>query len=79
MTVRFKFAEPVNRSVVEIDPIQGAIETTNTDATIDYKINMDSTIPDVILNIDDQVFEADDIDELISFLETVRDRLRKIN
>ena len=40
MTVCFKFAEPKNRSVVELDPEQGYIETANTDATISYKMNV---------------------------------------
>lgn len=80
MTVRFKFAEPVNRSVVELDPDQGYIETSNSDAVIEYDLDTDITkIPNVILGIDKQVFEAADIDELISFLETIRDRLRGIS
>ena len=78
MTVCFKFAEPVNRSVVELDPDRGYIETSNFDATITYRMNT-GVGPDVVLGIDDQLFAADDIEELISFLETVRDRLRGIS
>lgn len=79
MTVRFKFAEPINRSVVELDPDQGSIQTSVADAMIDYSIGMCGRVPEVTLSIADQTFEADDVDELISFLETVRDRLRKIS
>lgn len=93
MTVRFKFAEPVNRSVVELDPDKGYIETSKSQATITYRMNTGSmaraacptgpcppTTPAAsVLSIDEQIFEADDIDELISFLETVRDRLRGIS
>lgn len=74
MTIQFKFAEPHSRQVVEIDPKQGEISTSRTGATIGYRINTDR-IPDVTLNIDDQALEAEDVDELISFLETIRTRL----
>lgn len=79
MAIRFKFVEPVDLNVVELDPISGSIDTSVTDATIEYKMNTNAGArPDVTLNIDDQIFVVEDLNDLISFLATVRDRLCKI-
>lgn len=78
MTVCFKFAEPKNRSVIELDPEMGDIYTSVSGAEVSYRI-LDSggtDDPAVNLKIIEQAFTAQDIEELIAFLECVRLRLR---
>lgn len=79
MTVRFKFAEPVNLSVVEINPDSGSVMTTDTQALIEYTMHEanDPTRSYVDIDIRGQSFELVDVEELIAFLECVRNRLKE--
>lgn len=72
MTVQFKFANPKNSSIVEIDPESGEIMTSLTNASIQYRIYDDG----VTLTVPNQDFEANDIKEFIGFLELVYDRFK---
>ena len=75
MTFKFKFVEPEDCPVIKLDPSYGSFETSATLAQVEYAMrNTDS----VELNIRSQDFEADDVDDLIAFLECVRQRLRNI-
>lgn len=72
MTVQFKFANPKNSSIVEIDPESGEIMTSLTNASIQYRIYDEG----VTLTVPNQDFEANDIKEFIGFLELVYDRFK---
>lgn len=76
MAQQFKFEDPSD--VVVLNSNHGQIRTSRSEAAIDYSIcaptsyMADYTIE---LDIDCQDFTADDLDDLISFLQTAKQKL----
>lgn len=74
MTLSFKFNDP-DTTLIKLDPRSGAFETSSSQAQVEYAIDHTVGCSVVELKISSQIFEADDVDDLIAFLECVRQRL----
>ena len=79
MTFKFKFVEPEDGPVIKLDPSYGSFETSGTMAQVEYAMRHTVGCPSVELNIRSQDFEAADVDDLIAFLECVRQRFRRFD
>ena len=78
MTLKFKFAQPADQTLITLDPVFGSFETSAARARIDYAMNNTCGCPSIELNIRSQDLEAADLDDLIAFLACVRSHMESM-